>query len=153
MNKLSSILRNTALNFDPTLFEEAKKNASKTKWVKPSISEEIEELERTAEEEGIALEVLLQACETAKLVTLTDDVWSQLDNSWSWETETIELAIEYADEIGRDTTRILRGVGGTLPAPMVLFREGHNPYLIGGNTRLSVFRALNATPKVLAVHI
>ena len=40
--------------------------------------------------------------------------------------------------------------GGTLPAPIVLM-QNNEPYLVGGNTRLMVSRAMGVQPMILKV--
>ena len=57
-----------------------------------------------------------------------------------------------AKQYGRDVSRLTQVFqkGGDLPAPIVLI-QNNNSYLIGGNTRLMVVRALNVRPSVMMV--
>jgi hypothetical protein len=76
------------------------------------------------------------------------------DPSWTLESViTYRTTDDRPDR--RDIMRIIEGMehGDTLPAPIVLFRDGHPPYLIAGNTRLLVARAMGRRPKILAVRM
>jgi hypothetical protein len=129
------------------------KNAQRTQWVKPSIEEERHELERTAEAFGIEASELIEAAKQSKLEALDVQTWSQLENTDSYETDTIEKATELAHGYNRDIKSIEAALGSKLPAPIVLFKDDEPPYLVAGNTRLMVARAYGITPQVLAVRI
>lgn len=140
---------------DPTPQEiaKAKKAGKSTKWHKPNLEEESGEINRTAKSLKIEPKKLMQACKTAELESLSDKDWSRLENSDSYDTDTIEKAAGKAKEYNRDIARTLNGMGKEMPASIVLFRKGQPPYLIGGNTRLMSARAVGAKPKVLAVRL
>ena len=131
----------------------AKKKAKNTRWKKPDLKEEAVEITRTAEHLGISEKNLLKAFHAAELEDLDEDTWSKLENTDSFDTDTYAKADAKAREYDRDIARILRSMGDTLPASIVLFRKGKAPYLVGGNTRLMASRALGAKPKVLALHV
>jgi len=134
--------------------ERAQREVSKTKWKKPDLGEEQGEVERTALYLGIEnYEDIMAAGKNAKLVPLEEDVWSKLENTDSYKTNTVEKANSRAKKYNRDIANVFDGMGTELPAPVVLFREGEPPYLVGGNTRLMASRALGHTPKVLAIYM
>ena len=134
--------------------ERAKREAPKTKWKKPDLKEEQGEVERTALDLGIEnYEDIMAAGKKAKLEPLDDDTWSQLENTDSYDTDTMKKADSRARKYNRDIASVLDGMGKELPSPVVLFREGEPPYLVGGNTRLMASRALGHTPKVLAIRL
>lgn len=124
-------------------------------WLPPLITEERPELRRTAHNLRLPPHVLISACAGAGLVSLTDSLWETLQNTESFGIRSLAEATEVARRYGRDCERILvglhrRGPVG-MPAPIVLAREGKKPYLVAGNTRLCLCRALRVTPQVLWV--
>jgi hypothetical protein len=134
--------------------DRARKEAPNTKWKKPDIEEEQGEIERTALDLGIDnYEDLMERAKKSKLEPLTDEVWSQLQNTDSYDTDTVKKADRLAREYNRDIASVFDGMGKELPAPIVLFRKGKRPYLVGGNTRLMASRAFGHTPKVLIVRM
>ena len=124
-------------------------------WVPPLLPNERGELERTALALGVSLFALLRAWPHATLVELDPLTWERLENTDSCGPLTVEEATRLARVYGRDIAQVLAGLttGADLPAPVVLFREGEPPYLVGGNTRLMASRALGHTPKVLAIRL
>lgn len=134
--------------------ERAKREAPNTKWKKPDIDEEQGEIERTALDLGIDnYEDLMGRAKKSKLEPLTDELWSQLENTDSYDTDTVKKADRLAREYNRDIASVFDGMGKELPSPIVLLRDGEPPYLVGGNTRLMASRALGHTPKVLLVRM
>ena len=124
-------------------------------WIAPSIQEEMGEIKRTAKELGLSLKKLLTAAQQGTLVTLSDDLWSQMENTDSWETTDINTVEKLGIEYERDVGRLVQAMktGQTLPAPLVLVKPDGIPYLVGGNTRLMVARALGIKPKVFLIQI
>lgn len=131
----------------------AKRDAKKTTWKKPDIDEEIGEIRRTAKAFGMSAKALREAAKKAKIENLDDKTWSKLENTDSFDTDTVGKAMALAKEYDRDIASVVKGIGGDLPAPIVLMKKGEPPYLIGGNTRLMAARAVGARPKVLMVRI
>lgn len=122
-------------------------------WIAPSIQEEMEEIERTAEELGLSLKELLAATQKGTLVVLDDCLWSQMENTDSWQTTNIDTVQQLGIEYERDVDQLVQAMkqGKTLPAPLVLIKPDGVPYLVGGNTRLMVSRALGIRPKVFLI--
>jgi len=123
------------------------------RWRPPTYDEEAAEFERTAEELDIPLGILQEAMRKGELVDLSGYIWCTLDNA------DVAFSLAEAEKIaathGRDVWRIARGIlaRDTLPAPIILNREGRRPYLIAGNTRLMVCRGLDAKPKVWMIRV
>ena len=127
-------------------------------WVAPDIDEEMVEFELTSDVLNIDLNNLIDAAHDAKLVPLDEfSMWRFLLNTESYKIKKGDLDAVYpiAAKYGRDIESILDvfSQGGTLPAPIVLVRKNLKPYLIGGNTRLMVARAMGVQPKVLKVQL
>ena len=131
--------------------------AESTNWINPDIEEEQEEIDRTAEDLNINQQLLQKCIHNAKLVDLTDIVWSKMSNTDSWnavEPGNLIAAEKLSQKYDRDLERIIKTMrdGGTLPAPIVLL-YGKTPYLIAGNTRLMAARAMKIRPLVLLAYI
>lgn len=124
-------------------------------WIAPSIQEEMEEIKRTAEELGLSLKELLAATQKGTLVVLDDRLWSQMENTDSWQTTNMDTVQQLGIEYERDVDQLVQAMkqGKTLPAPLVLIKPDGVPYLVGGNTRLMVSRALGIRPKVFLIKL
>jgi len=85
------------------------------------------------------------------MVVLSDDIWSKLENSDSYEVNSLEDAVELAKEYGKDWKPTFDAVKSdkTINPPLVLNYDKDKYYLVGGNTRLMFSKALGKTPKVL----
>lgn len=120
-------------------------------WTHPHLHDEIEEFSRTAEDLGIPEESLISAYTMAEIRGLGDDVWSKLENSDSYGVKSEEDARVLAETYSRDIDSIFEAIekDSQLPAPIVLLRSNHPPYLIAGNTRLMAARAKKINPDVL----
>jgi hypothetical protein len=127
----------------------------KPQWQKPSLEEEMGELERHAEESEIDLNSLVEAFKQAELQELSDEDWENMENCDSRDTTWTSEQIHEHLEGKRDFKKIEDGLsnGATIPAPVVLYREGHKPNLLAGNSRLLGCRALGLRPTVLAIHM
>lgn len=134
------------------LFEQSMDNVS---WYKPDLSEEHEEMERTSKELGIDLQEIVDGYKNGSLEELNNDMWQMMENTDSWDIKDLEAARRYAEEYGKDIENIIDGFkkGKELPAPIVLIKDDKVPYLIAGNTRLMVAKALKVVPKVVIVRI
>ena len=102
------------------------------------VAREKGELQRTAEQLGLDYSSLEHAFASADLEELSASDWEVMINTDSRDTWTKEEVIGHIGS-KRDHESIFQGLedGAELPAPIVLFRDGEPPYLIGGNTRRS----------------
>ena len=115
------------------------------------VAKEASEIERTAEEFNIPLEDLKYAFTAGGMVILSDDIWSKLENSDSYNVKSLEDAINLAKKYDKDWKPTYDAIkaGKTIDPPMILNYDKDNYYLAGGNTRLMFYKALGITPKVL----
>jgi len=125
-----------------------KKHLINITWKKPSLKEEIEEFERTAEDLRIDKNKLIEAFKKGKLITLQDDVWEKIQNTDSWETTTLKDAQRLAKEYGKNLHSLIEAK--ELPAAIVL-KNKNDYYLIAGNTRLMYSRANKINPKIFLI--
>jgi hypothetical protein len=125
--------------------------AHKTTWRLPDLEAEREEFERAGKLVGVPGDALLEAARTAPTVVLSDAMWSTMQNTDSWGTDTIDKAIEYARLYDKDIRDLILGLGGSMETPMVIQRPDGSTVLVGGNTRLMTFRAFGLRPRVLLV--
>ena len=131
-----------------------KNQPNNIKWVMPDIQKEMDELERTADTLGIDLNSLVQVTKQSKLVPLDEMTWRSMKNTDSYGIKKGDMKTvnSLGGGYGRDVGSILNAFqqGGTLPAPIVLV-QNNEPYLVGGNTRLMIARAMGAQPMILKV--
>jgi hypothetical protein len=126
---------------------------SEPKFILPSFEEEIEEFNRYNFTRQQLYKIRSQFVED-NLIKLSESIWGRLNNTDSYEIESLADARELAYEYDKDIDSIIEAVknGVPLPAPIVLFKDGEFE-LIAGNTRLMVYRAFNKTPKVLLIDL
>jgi len=154
-----------------------KEQLNPIKWVKPHFEDEEEEFmnhfmnwyednivkvnfDLVSDEEYYQhLSDIEWAYLNAKIEVLTDDEWSQMENTDSWVLETEEDIYNVIGSYGRSNERILKHSleplrnGGVVETPIVAYVEGYPPYLIAGNTRLSACKVLGITPMVTKVYL
>lgn len=120
-------------------------------WIKPVVSTERGEFERTANSFGLNTVDMMVAADKGQLIDWPFSAWNTLENTDSFETGTETAADSLARSYGRDTTSIKHAfrTGGDLPAPIIWQRLDGSYYLVAGNTRLMIARALDRRPKVL----
>lgn len=91
---------------------------------------------------------------------LLDAKWKTMRNTGSWQTDSISKIMKFLkkDNEKRDVSRIVNqfiGPGevndfnGRVSCPIVLRLGDGSTELIGGNTRLSMARALGVRPKII----
>jgi hypothetical protein len=117
----------------------------------PIIKAENEEIERTAGELGLPYDVVYNSFVNGDEVTLTDEMWSRLENTDSYDINSEEEAIELAQYYGKDIQSIL--VAEKTPPALILQYSPNKYYLVGGNTRLMVARAKGINPQVILATI
>jgi hypothetical protein len=119
------------------------------------VAKEESEIERTAQEFNIPLEDLKYAFIAGGMIILSDDIWSKLENTDSYDIKSLKDAIRLAKKYGKNWESTLAAIkaGKTLDPPMILNYDKTKYYLVGGNTRLMFYKALGITPKVLLATI
>jgi hypothetical protein len=115
-------------------------------WI-PILQAENEEIERTADELGLPYDTVYNSLVNGKEVTLTDEMWSRLENTDSYDINSEEEAIELARHYGKDIQSIL--AAEKTPPALILQYSPNKYYLVGGNTRLMVARAKGINPQVI----
>ena len=115
------------------------------------VAREESEIERTADVFNIPLEDLKYAFTAGSMIILSDDIWSKLENSDSYEVTSLDDAIKAAKGYGKNWKPTLDAIknGTIIDPPMILNYDKTKYYLVGGNTRLMFYKALGITPKVL----
>jgi hypothetical protein len=115
------------------------------------VAREESEIERTADVFNIPLEDLKYAFTAGIMIILSDDIWSKLENSDSYQVTSIEDAIKLAKEYNKDWEPTLDAIKSDkiIDPPLVLNYDKDKYYLVGGNTRLMFYKALDKNPKVL----
>jgi hypothetical protein len=88
-------------------------------------------------------------------LVLMDDVWANLENSNSYNIQTLGQALLYAKENKIDPVPYLEAIKNmeSLPKPLVLRYDTDKYYLVNGEFVLSLQKALNITPDVLQATI
>jgi len=119
------------------------------------VAREEDEIERTADVFNIPLEDLKYAFTAGSMVVLSDDIWSKLENSDSYDVTSLDDAVRLAKQYGKNWKSVLSAIknGTIVDPPMVLNYDKTRYYLVGGNTRLMFCKALGITPKVLLATI
>ena len=113
----------------------------------PIIKAENWEIERTADELGLPYDTVYNSLVNGDEVTLTDEIWSRLENTDSYDINSEEEAIELAQYYGKDYKSILSAE--KTPPALILQYSPNKYYLIGGNTRLMFARAKGINPQVI----
>jgi hypothetical protein len=115
------------------------------------VQSELGEIDRTSEVFNVQADDLQHAFEVGNEVVLSDDVWSRLENSDSYNINNLEQAIKLATKYKKDWKSIINAIQNEkqLPPPMVLEYDETKYYLVAGNTRLMIYRALGLQPVVL----
>jgi hypothetical protein len=115
-------------------------------WI-PILQAENEEIERTADDLGLPYDTVYNSLASGKEVTLTDEMWSRLENTDSYDIDSEEEAIKLAQYYGKDYQSIISAE--KLPPALILQYSPDKYYLIGGNTRLMFARAKGINPQVI----
>lgn len=143
-------------------FESLKKK--KINYIKPSYSIEESEIERITKEFGLTeneVEAIKKQFEQNKIVNLK---YTEIDNSDYSSINDFDQVLELVKKYKKDIDRLLTQFEkGEIEAPVILIKKGkkpelidaekEKPYLIGGNTRLMLLKALGMKPKVLEIKI
>lgn len=136
-------------------------------WCYPDIDEEKEEIIRTAMEfAGFdndyreEISKIYNAIDRGRIQPLDEAMWSKLTNSDSFQFKLgqVEEAKAYALEAGKSpegVDKILAGMrnGQPMQSPIIVIRSDGVPYLVSGNTRLMLARAVGDTPHVVIANM
>lgn len=125
-------------------------------WVQPSASldgPESVEIKYHHKVLGVPLAKLQGAIRKGKLRVLPTKDWKAMKNSDSWNSSDSELV--GAAKRGREPHRVLQAFDkqSRIPAPTIIYRKGKRPYLLGGNTRLTVSYIRGIRPKIWKVRL
>jgi hypothetical protein len=142
--------RSTISPQEPTQLQEVQPMDTTSPYHDLVVSE-LDEIDRTAQEFNVPINDLQYAFETGRENILTDDIWSKLENSDSYQIKNLEQAIKLADKYKKDWRSIVKAIQNEkqLPLPLVLNYAKDKYYLVGGNTRLMFYKALGVQPIVL----
>jgi hypothetical protein len=135
------------------------KNSIFLQYEKPSLDFEMDELKRTSETLNIDFEELVKKFNESELSPLSDSDWQKMQNTDSYKIKSINSLMKLLKKYGRDANRLINIFNKIanekkIEAPMVLYMKNKkpyliDPYLIGGNTRLSVIKILSLKNKKL----
>lgn len=125
---------------------------------KKYFKDEMDEFERAVQDlsrnEGIdtSVEDVVNSFTRAKEVTLTNDIWSKLENTESNEIKKGEMkkVVDLAKKYNKTKPVELRKLilSGDYRRPLII-KFGDRYHLVAGNTRLCTAAALGVKPKVL----
>ncbi len=152
-------------------FENYEQKLPKRFFIFPDLKKEIGEIERTARKYtpqniNVFVRDFFEKAKESELVDLTEEIWSKLKNTDSFKIlhgEWNKVA-EYTDyynkegSVSRNWQDLKQRMeqGQEIDAPIILkyLSASYNElYLVSGNTRLMIARALGKTPKVLLVEM
>lgn len=132
------------------------------KEINPDIQGEIEELQRVTQylnrDEGVDISVhdLVNAFQKSKETTLTNEVWSQLENTESNEIEKgdFEKVKEISKTYDKSSPKKLaeKLKSGEYSRPLIV-KFGDRYHLVAGNTRLCTAASLGMNPKVFIASV
>lgn len=146
------------------LEEQFKKSFSN--FINPILKHEIGEIERAVIEDFYPKEShvfqmqkiskMSKLLESAKLIKLSNSIWKVLENTDSYEIENGDMTRvnKLAKKYNRETKQTLDKIQNNEPieAPVIIHKPDGRYSLLGGNTRLMIFRALGITPKVAIIN-
>lgn len=124
------------------------------KWEKPSFEEERSEFEKIAEELDLDMSELERNFTNGELRMFPKKIWNQLKNTDSTKTTSFDDLVQVIQkmkktdpEFDRDWKGIALAIKKGLPmkAPIIL-KHKKAYYLIAGNTRLMVAKAMDNQP-------
>ena len=135
---------------------------SDKKIVKPDVQGEIDELQRVVQylnrDEGVDISThdLVNAFQESEEETLTNEIWSQLENTESNEIDkgdfqaVIDIARKYKKSNPIKLAKKLKS--GDYERPMIV-KFGNRYHLVSGNTRLCTAASLGINPKVFIANV
>jgi Zn-dependent peptidase ImmA (M78 family) len=115
------------------------------------ISNQLSVINKAAEYFNVPISDLEYAFTAAQNVVLMDDVWAILENTNSYNIESIGQVMLYAQQHNIDIKPYLEAIKNAepLPLPLILRYAADKYYLVAGELILSLYRALDQNPEVL----
>jgi hypothetical protein len=124
---------------------------------RPDLENEMDELQRVVqdlsrdEDINVSVDDLVNSFKKSKEVTLTDEIWSNLENTESNEIEkgdmdsVMNIAKTYKKTNPKKLSQSIKS--GDYKRPLIL-KFGNRYHLVAGNTRLCTAAAMGVNPKV-----
>lgn len=124
---------------------------------RPDLENEMDELQRVVqdlsrdEDITVSVDELVKVFKNAEEVTLSDEIWSNLENTESNEIEkgdmdsVIDIAKTYKKTNPKKLAQVIKS--GDYKRPLIL-KFGDRYHLVAGNTRLCTAAAMGVNPKV-----
>jgi hypothetical protein len=115
------------------------------------IQDQLAAINKVAAVFNIPIDDMEYAFNAGQDLVLGDDEWSKLENSNSYNIQTLGQVILYAKQHRIDIRPYLEAVKNAqpLPKPLVLRYGEDKYYLVAGELILSIYRALKQTPDVI----
>lgn len=115
------------------------------------IDSQLSAINKAAEYFNLPIDDMQYAFQSAQPVILNDDTWSVLENSNSYNIESIGQAILYSKQNDIDIKPYLQAIksGQELPPALILRYDENRYYLVAGELVLSIYKALKQNPGVL----
>ena len=129
---------------------------TKNVWKKPTYKSEDKAFDEAAEELDLDIAKIKKSFNNGAIKPLVKDVWSQLKNTDSTKTDTfhdlVQILQKYEKsdpEFKKDWKGIQNGFKkkSSMVAPIIM-KHGKQYYMISGNTRLMVAKAMTIQPYV-----
>jgi hypothetical protein len=127
-------------------------------WVKVSFADEKEEFLRTVNEFSDSkqktenFKLLESKYKIAKIVSLNNRDWSKMQNTDSWETDTLDKIQKAVKSTPRSIESVINEFfSSKVRSPIALKLGDGSLYLIAGNTRLMVAKMLEVKPKIVII--
>jgi len=124
---------------------------------RPDLENEMDELQRVVqdlsrdEDINVSVDDLVNSFKKSKEITLTDEIWSNLENTESNEIEkgdmdsVMDIAKTYKKTNPKKLSQSIKS--GDYKRPLIL-KFGDRYHLVAGNTRLCTAAAMGVNPKV-----
>jgi hypothetical protein len=108
-------------------------------------------IEKAARVFNLPISDMEYAFNAGREVVLSDEMWSNLQNSKSYKMKSLDEAIQHALKLGIEPKPYIEAIkkGDELPLPLVLCYAPNKYYLVGGEIILSLYKALGSIPTVL----
>jgi hypothetical protein len=114
------------------------------------IKDEEDEILRVSKELGVSPYEISVALLSGNKKPLTDDIWSRLENTDSYDISSEEDFVSLSKQYNKDYKSIMAVKDlSELPPALILEYEPGKYHLVGGNTRLMYFRLRGETPEVI----